>query len=249
MIRLGVNVDHVATLRNARGEKYPDPLEAALVAQEAGADNITCHLREDRRHIKDRDLRVIREALSIPLNFEMAATDEMIAMAREIMPHAVSLVPEKRAELTTEGGLKLLVCRDDLKVKIARLKEKGILVSLFIEADPHTIELSHALGADAVELHTGSFCHGVAQASHTNTQWRLIQPFIEASRQAHGLGMQVHVGHGLNYFNAQWMQVVPHCEEANIGHAIIARAIFVGLPAAVVRMKRLLNDSAISPRM
>ena len=166
-------------------------------------------------------------------------------MARKISPHAVSLVPEKREELTTEGGLDVIAGRDDLKVKIARLKEKGILVSVFIEADLQMIKVSHDIGADAVELHTGRFCREVAHASHSRTQRNLLQPFIEAANQAHELGMQVHVGHGLYYFNAHWMQVIPHCEEANIGHAIVAHSLFVGLPTAIQEMKHLLNNGAL----
>ena len=247
MIRLGVNVDHVATVRNARGERYPDPLQAALWVQQAGADNITCHLREDRRHIRDRDLRVIKEALGIPLNFEMAATEEMVRIATEIKPHSVTLVPEKRQELTTEGGLNVAAVQNDLRGKISTLRDKGILVALFIEADPKTIELAHALEADAIEMHTGHFCSAMAAAVSTRRQWELVQPFIAAAQCAHERGLQVHCGHGLNYHNAYWMQMVPHCEEANIGHAIISHALFVGFDRAVKEMKMLLNEVSHRP--
>jgi pyridoxine 5-phosphate synthase len=247
MIRLGVNVDHVATLRNARGEKYPDPLQAALIAQQSGADNITCHLREDRRHIKDRDLRAIKEVLHIPLNFEMATTDEMIKIACEVLPHSVTLVPERRQELTTEGGLNVAALKEELQQKVFTLKGHNILVSLFIEADQKMIELSHEVGADAIEIHTGRFCHNMAEARRHKEQWDLVKPFIEASLYAHSFGMQVHFGHGLNYHNAHWMQVIPHCEEANIGHAIISQALFTGLERAVRDMKDLLNNPAHRP--
>jgi pyridoxine 5-phosphate synthase len=249
MIRLGINIDHVATVRNARGEAYPNPVHAALLAELGGADNITCHLREDRRHIKDRDVELLRETINIPLNFEMAATDEMISIALKTMPHAVTLVPEKRQELTTEGGLDVIANRDSLKGKIYALKEAGILVSLFINTDTKIIEASKELGADAIEIHTGDFCHLMDKAVSTKQQWALLDPFIKASKQSHSLGMQVHYGHGLHYSNAHWLQAIPHCEEANIGHAVISRAIFVGLKDAVREMKDLLNNNKFKPQV
>ena len=246
MIRLGVNLDHVATVRNARGEAYPNPVQAALLAELGGADNITCHLREDRRHIKDRDVELLKELINIPLNFEMAVTDEMVAFAKKIKPHAVTLVPEKRQELTTEGGLDPSNYRN-LKSVISELKEQDILVSLFVEADNRVVEQTKELGADAIEIHTGNFCHDMDQARSTAQQWKLIQPFVESANKAHEVGLQVHFGHGIHYNNAHWFQVIPHCEEANIGHSIISRALFVGLEAAVREMKSLLNDSKFTP--
>ncbi len=247
MIRLGVNIDHVATLRNARGEIYPNPVQAAAFAELGGANNITCHLREDRRHIRDADVRLLRETLPIPLNFEIAATDEMVGIAAQLKPHAVTLVPEKRQELTTEGGLDLSQGTSKIKAQIQSLKDLGIFVSLFVEPSVKDMEIAHKLGAEAIEIHTGHFCRDMARARSTVEAWGHVQILQKAAQAAHEHGLQVHVGHGLNYTNAQWMQVVPHCEEANIGHAIIARAIFVGLPQAVREMKALLNDTAFLP--
>lgn len=244
MIRLGVNIDHVATVRNARGVSYPQPVQAAAMAELGGADNITCHLREDRRHIKDHDVTNLKSSINIPLNFEIAATDEMVAIACRIKPHYVTLVPEKRQELTTEGGLDLSPQKrnDNLEAKIKILRDAGILVSLFVEAENKAMDQAKALGAHAVEIHTGHFCQRMDDAKDSRTRWSLIQPFIDVSCHGHDLGLQIHYGHGLHYGNAHWLQSIPHCEEANIGHAIIARAIFVGLTQAVKEMKALLND-------
>ena len=249
MIRLGVNIDHVATVRNARGESYPSPLDAASLAQVGGADNITAHLREDRRHIRDRDIELLRETIHVPLNFEMAATDEMVAMAERLRPHAVSLVPERRQEVTTEGGLDVAGQKLRLLPYIKRLSGAGILVSLFIEPERRAIELSREIGADAVEFHTGAFCSHMAKARRRVDQLALVQPLIDAAGAAHGVGLQVHVGHGLNYANAHWLQLVPHCEEANIGHAIVGRAVMVGMVEAVREMKALINDPRYHPRL
>lgn len=246
MIRLGVNLDHVATVRNARGESYPSPVQAALSAELGGAANITCHLREDRRHIKDRDVELLREVIQIPLNFEIAATDEMIAFAGRIKPHAVTLVPEKRQELTTEGGLDSKVILS-LKDQVKRLKDDNILVALFVEADRHVVENCAEIGADAIEVHTGDFCHKMAEMHTTREQWQTVKPFIDIAKYAHSLNLQVHFGHGLHYSNAHWLQVIPFCEEANIGHAIVSRAIFVGLERAVAEMHDLLNNPKFSP--
>ncbi|SMF69867.1 pyridoxine 5'-phosphate synthase [Pseudobacteriovorax antillogorgiicola] len=248
MIRLGVNLDHVATVRNARGEAYPNPVQAALLAELGGADNITCHLREDRRHIKDRDVELLKEQINVPLNFEMAITDEMVAIAKRVKPHAVTLVPEKRQELTTEGGLDPNHYQNLQKV-ISDLKEHDMLVSLFVEADERVIEQTKQLGADAIEIHTGNFCHEMDAARSSQRQWELVKPLMESAKQAHEMGLQVHFGHGLHYSNAHWMQAIPFCEEANIGHAIISRAIYVGLESAVREMKSLLNDSRFAPRL
>lgn len=249
MIRLGVNIDHVATVRNARGEAYPNPVQAAVMAELGGADNITCHLREDRRHIKDRDVFLLRETINIPLNFEMAATDEMVGIALNVKPHAVTLVPETRQELTTEGGLDVEANQASLQTKTKQLKDAGILVSYFVGTGKKTIELSKKLGADALEFHTGDFCHRIDAATRTEEKFALVSPFIEAAKLSHEMGLQVHFGHGLHYGNAQWLQIVPHCEEANIGHSIISRAIFVGLEKAVREMKDLLNDPKYNPRL
>ena len=247
MIRLGVNLDHIATLRQARGERYPDPVQAALLAELGGADNITCHLREDRRHIQDRDVLALKDTIQVPLNFEVAATSSMLDLAIKLKPHAVTLVPEKREERTTEGGLDLARNKPTLTSAIARLKGAGILVSLFVEPDLQAVVLSHELGADAVEFHTGSFCHKMAEAISTRAQKSLVALLVDAAAAAHKLDLQAHFGHGLNYSNAHWLQVVSHAEEANIGHAIVARAVFVGLKDAVSDMKRLLNDPAHRP--
>ncbi|NRA62886.1 MAG: pyridoxine 5'-phosphate synthase [Pseudobacteriovorax sp.] len=246
MIRLGVNLDHVATIRNARGEPYPNPVQAALCAELGGASNITCHLREDRRHIRDRDVELLKEVITIPLNFEIAATPEMIDFACRLRPHAVTLVPEKREELTTEGGLDPKSYRD-LKGIVNKLKGEGMLVSLFVEPDKGVVEQCKEVGAHAIEVHTGDFCHKMDKAHTTREQWQLVKPFIDIARYAHGLDLQVHFGHGLHYNNAFWMQVIPFCEEANIGHAIISRSIFVGLETAVKEMHDLLNDPKFSP--
>ncbi len=246
-MRLGVNIDHVATVRNARGETYPNPVQAAVMAELGGADNITCHLREDRRHIRDADVRLLKDTIQIPLNFEIAATPEMVAFACDLAPHAVTLVPEKRQELTTEGGLDLSEGVKQLEQDIKRIRDRGILVSLFVEPDPMAIELSAKLGAHAIEIHTGHWCTAMQKHRTTKDAWELVRGLQKAAEAGHKYGLQVHVGHGLNYTNASWMQLLPHCEEANIGHAIIARALFVGLPAAVAEMKALLNQPEHKP--
>lgn len=246
MIRLGVNVDHVATLRQARGEPYPDPVQAAVFAELGGADNITAHLREDRRHIQDRDLRLLKDTIKIPLNFEMADTQEMIRIAKEIRPEFVTLVPEKREERTTEGGLNLKTSKT-LGKSIETLKSNDILVSLFIEPNEKTAKEASKLGADAVEFHTGRWCHKMLKAHSTAQKAALIRELQTASKASYELGLQVHFGHGLNYSNAFWLQHVVEAEEANIGHAIIARAVFTGLKEAVQEMKSLLNDAKFKP--
>lgn len=249
MIRLGINIDHVATLRQVRREIYPDPVQAAVLAELGGADNITCHLREDRRHIQDRDLFLLKDTIKIPLNFEMAVTREMIDMAKKVKPASVTLVPEKREELTTEGGLNLssAVQIKSVGSAIMELREAGILVSLFIDPIIKTVEQSKSLGAEAIELHTGQFCREIDQANSTSKKWNLVRELSKVAVLSHDLGLQTHFGHGLNYSNAQWLQLIDVAEEANIGHAIIGRAIFVGLKDAVFEMKRLLNDKAFKP--
>lgn len=247
MIRLGVNIDHVATLRNARGESYPSPVQAATFAELGGADNITCHLREDRRHIRDEDVELLRRTIQVPLNFEIAATEEMVRIASQTKPHAVTLVPEKRQELTTEGGLNLDQTSKKLGEQIKALRDLDIVVSLFVEPEVKDMIAAKKLGAQAIEIHTGHYCKKMQEARTTADQIALLKPLQEAARVAHDQGLQVHVGHGLNYVNTHWMQLVPHLEEANIGHAIVARAVFVGLTQAVREMKALLNDPQFRP--
>lgn len=247
MIRLGVNIDHVATVRQARGELYPDPVQAAVLCELGGADNITCHLREDRRHIQDHDVLRLKDSIKIPLNFEIAATAAMIEFAQKVAPHAVTLVPEKREERTTEGGLDVKSAINHLKPKIEMLRDSGILVSLFIEPDADAIKLSADLGAHAVEFHTGSWCHRMNATRLSRDQFALAAELDRAATVAKLHGLQAHFGHGLNYANAMWLQHVQDAEEANIGHAIISRAIFTGLTEAVRTMKGLLNDSQLKP--
>lgn len=247
MIRLGVNVDHVATVRQARGESYPSPVQAALLCEIGGADNITCHLREDRRHINDSDAQLLKATINIPLNFEMACTSEMLAFARRLKPHAVTLVPEKREERTTEGGLNIAANFDLIKSQVEALQGDGILVSLFIEPDVKAIELTKKTGAKAVEFHTGSFCKQIDHAVTTVEKLQAVNVLKAASKSAQEHGLQCHFGHGLHYGNANWLQLVEHAEEANIGHAIVARAIFCGLEKAVADMKSLLNDPKFRP--
>lgn len=234
-IHLGVNIDHVATLRQARGTSYPDPLYAALIAEQSGADSITLHLREDRRHIQDRDVRVFREALQTRMNLEMAATEEMIGLAVELRPQDCCLVPEKRAELTTEGGLDVLANASLLKDACARLANAGVRVSIFIDPEPGQLDAAAKLGAPAVELHTGSYAD--AQGA---TQARELSRLQSAARHAAGLGLTVNAGHGLHYHNVQAIAAIPEIAELNIGHAIVARAVFDGMGPAVREIKRLM---------
>ena len=247
MIRLGVNIDHVATVRQARGEPYPDPVQAAVFAELGGADNITAHLREDRRHVNDRDIRLLKDTIKVPLNFEMAATDAMVAFALTVKPHAVTLVPEKREERTTEGGLDVAVTYKTLEFATKRLADAGILVSLFIEPDRKMVDLCRDVGAAAVEFHTGSFCRLIDAAPSTVAKLKTLEPLQSAAAHAREMGIQAHFGHGLHYGNANWLQLVQHAEEANIGHAIVARALFVGMRDAVREMKALLNDPSLRP--
>ena len=243
MIRLGVNVDHIATVRQARLTNYPSPTQASVLAELGGADNITCHLREDRRHIQDHDVRLLKEVIQIPLNFEIATTKEMIAIACQHRPQYVTLVPEKRKELTTESGLNVLtVDKSYMRSAIMQLHEYGCIVSLFVDPNQKALELSKELGVQAVEIHTGDFADQFSRARTTKEQFQLLQPLQTVTNYAYSLGLQVHIGHGINYQNARWIQQLPHVEEANIGHAIMARAIFVGLQAAVQEMKELLNN-------
>lgn len=230
MIRLGLNVDHVATLRNARGEAYPDPIAAARVALDHGADGITAHLREDRRHIRDDDIKRLRE-LPSPLNFEMAATDEMVEIACRVKPHACCVVPERRQEVTTEGGLAVVEKEDDLRSKVERLLEAGIRVSLFIDPERSAIDAAKRLNVPVVELHTGAYATGGAD------ELRRLQKAADYVTQC---GIELHAGHGLTYDNVAPIAALPGLAELNIGHFLISEAVFLGLGPAVHQMKEIL---------
>jgi len=231
-LRLGVNIDHVATVRNARGAGYPDPVRAALVAAEAGADGITAHLREDRRHITDADIARLSAELTVPLNLEMAATDEMLGIALRHRPHAACIVPEKREEVTTEGGLDALGQAASLGPKIAALKAAGIRVSLFLAPDPAQLDAAARLGAEVVELHTGAYAHG-----HPGELERLQAGAAQLVR----LGVECHAGHGLTYANVLPIAAMPEVVELNIGHFLMGQALMDGLPGVVKRMRALIQ--------
>lgn len=239
-LRLGVNIDHVATVRNARGSAYPDPVRAAKLAEEAGADGITAHLREDRRHISDKDIERLVDALRVPLNFEMAATDEMQAIALRHKPHAVCIVPEKREERTTEGGLEVAREENRLAHFIAPLREAGSRVSIFIAADQRQIDAAHRIGAQVIELHTGSYCDFHAEGRFEERDAEL-ERMREMSAYAHSLGLEVHAGHGITYDTVQPIAAFPEVMELNIGHFIIGEAIFRGLHPAIAEMRRLMD--------
>jgi len=236
-MRLGINVDHVATVRQARRIEIPDPVEAALLAEKGGADGITVHLREDRRHIQERDVEGMREKLATKLNLEMAVTPGMLEFAERIRPDDVCLVPERREELTTEGGLNVIAHRDKVKETVDRLQAAGIHVNLFIDPDKQQIEVSREIGAHGVEIHTGQYCDAPGDRK------RELQEVKRAASLAHGLGLEVHGGHGLNYDNVLPIVAIPEIVELNIGHSIIARAILVGMERAVMEMKNLLGAS------
>lgn len=239
-LRLGVNIDHVATLRNARGGALPDPVRAALEAQAAGADGITAHLREDRRHIRDADIDALMEALEIPLNFEMAATEEMQAIALRHKPHAVCLVPEKREERTTEGGLNVAQDENKLAHFIAPLRDAGSRVSIFIAADKKQIDSAHRIGAEVIELHTGAYCDAFVEGD-LETRDRELAAMTEMAAYAHDLGLEVHAGHGLTYEDVTPVAALPQVQEVNIGHFIIGEAVFRGLGPAIKEMRRILD--------
>lgn len=232
-LRLGINIDHVATLRNARGGIAPDPVRAALLVGEYGADLITAHLREDRRHIRDDDMQRLKTECALPLNMEMAVTDEMIAFALRVRPGAVCLVPERRQELTTEGGLDVRGSDAGLKDGVARLQDAGILVSLFIDPDPAQIEAAVATGAKAIELHTGSYAHATGAAKQGE-----LKRLQEGAAAAAAAGLQVHAGHGLTFENVEAVAAIPAIEELNIGHFLVGEALFMGLGPAVAEMKK-----------
>ena len=243
-LRLGVNIDHVATVRNARGSAYPDPVRAALIAQEAGADGITAHLREDRRHIVDQDITSIINAIDIPLNFEMAATDEMkkIALAHE--PHAVCIVPEKREERTTEGGLDVVKDENKLAHFITPLREKGCRISIFIAADDKQIKAARRIGAQVVELHTGAYCdlHYDKRFEERDAELSRLK---DMASLAHSLGLEVHAGHGLTYETVVPIAELPEVVELNIGHFLIGESIFTGLKEAVFKMRELMDKARL----
>lgn len=240
-LRLGVNIDHVATVRNARGGALPDPVRAAMLAVKAGADGITAHLREDRRHIRDADMERLAAELPVPLNFEMAATEEMLALAARLKPHAACLVPEKREERTTEGGLDVVGQEASLAPAIARLKAAGSRVSLFIEADEAPIRMAAKLGGPVVELHTGTWCHAVIDGERDRAQAE-FRRLAEGAALAASLGLEVHAGHGLDYDTARQLAAVPEFVEFNIGHFLIGEAIFIGLEQAIHRMRAAMDE-------
>lgn len=241
-LRLGVNIDHVATVRNARGGAYPDPVRAAKIAEEAGADGITAHLREDRRHITDTDIETLMEALELPLNFEMAATDEMQAIALRHRPHAVCIVPEKREERTTEGGLEVAREENRLAHFIAPLRDAGCRVSIFIAADKRQIEAAHRIGAEVVELHTGAYCDFHSEGKFDERDQELAR-LTEMATFAHDLGLEVHAGHGLTYETVGPIAALPEPVELNIGHFLVGEAIFLGLEASIKEMRRLMDEA------
>jgi pyridoxine 5-phosphate synthase len=241
-LRLGVNIDHVATVRNARGSAYPDPVRAAMIAQEAGADGITAHLREDRRHIVDEDIASIIKAIDIPLNFEMAATDEMQKIALGHEPHAVCIVPEKREERTTEGGLDVVKDESKLANFIEPLREKGCRVFIFIAADDTQIRAASKIGAHVVELHTGAYCDLHYEKSYQERDAELSR-LKDMASFAHSLGLEVHAGHGLTYDTVTPIAELPEIVELNIGHFLIGESIFTGLKDAILRMRDLMDKA------
>lgn len=240
-IKLGVNIDHVATLRQARGTRYPDPIELAFAAERGGADSITVHLREDRRHIQERDVSLLREVLSIPLNLEMAVTEDMLTIAETLQPAYCCLVPERREELTTEGGLDVVAQKQRVETACRRLTGAGIRTSLFIDPEPEQIEAAVACKAPMVEIHTGHFADAHADIE-TARELQRIQTAVE---QAARTGLQVNAGHGLNYQNVQPIACMTEIAELNIGHSIIAEALITGMEAAVARMRRLMDAARL----
>jgi pyridoxine 5-phosphate synthase len=238
-VLLGVNIDHVATLRQARGTRYPDPVQAAIEAEQAGADSITLHLREDRRHIQERDVLMLKDILQTRMNLEMAVTDDMLAFAERVCPEDCCLVPERRKELTTEGGLDVAGQLTRIRAACERLKAAGVRVSLFIDADPQQIAAAAETGAPCIEIHTGHF----ADAADSREAAAELERIREAVRQGVAAGLTVNAGHGLHYHNVREIAEIPDVRELNIGHAIIARAVFSGLAHAVADMKRLMREA------
>ncbi len=237
-LRLGVNIDHVATVREARGSAYPDPVRAAKLAEAAGADGITAHLREDRRHISDADIERLSRELHIPLNLEMAATDEMLAIALNAKPHAACIVPEKREERTTEGGIDSVGQHNRLAPLVRQLGAARIRVSMFIEPDKQQLDASRSLGAPVVELHTGAYCDATGAE-----QERLLEKLREAAAYGDSLGLEIHAGHGLTFANVKPVAAIPEIRELNIGHFLVGEAIFVGLENSIRRMRALMDEA------
>ena len=236
-LRLGVNIDHVATVRNARGGAHPDPARAAVAAEAAGADGITAHLREDRRHIRDADMYAIRQAVTVPLNFEMAATDEMVGIALDVKPNAACIVPERREEVTTEGGLAVAGRESELEPYFTRIRDAGIRLSLFIEASEAEIRAAAALGADIIELHTGRYCHDESGRAAELARIR------KAAELADSLGVECHGGHGLDFDTVGAIAAIPQMHELNIGHFLMGEAMFSGMDKAIAEMRRLMNEA------
>jgi pyridoxine 5-phosphate synthase len=242
-LRLGVNIDHVATIRNARGGAVPDPVRAAKLAAEAGADGITAHLREDRRHISDADIERLAREIDLPLNFEMAATDEMLAIALKYLPHAACIVPEKREERTTEGGIDAAGQHNRLAPLVRRLGDANVRVSLFIEADKRQLDAAKSLGAPVVELHTGAY----ADASGAGRE-KYLNAIREGAAYGASLGLEIHAGHGLTYDNVKPIAAIPEIRELNIGHFLVGEAIFIGLEASIRRMRELMDEAVAEGR-
>ena len=236
-LRLGVNIDHVATVRNARGGEHPDPVRAAVAAEAAGADGITAHLREDRRHIRDADMYAIRQAVTVPLNFEMAATDEMVGIALDVKPNAACIVPERREEVTTEGGLAVAGRESELEPYFTRIRDAGIRLSLFIEASEAEIRAAAAVGADIIELHTGRYCHDESGRAAELARIR------KAAELADSLGVECHGGHGLDFDTVGAIAAIPQMHELNIGHFLMGEAMFSGMDKAIAEMRRLMNEA------
>lgn len=241
LILLGVNIDHIATLRQARGTLYPEPLQAALIAEQAGADGITAHLREDRRHMQDRDMYLLKDMIHTRLNFEMAVTDEMIKIARQVKPFACCLVPEKRQELTTEGGLDVASNIDKMQRACTQLADSGIEVSLFIDPEEKQVDAAVSAGAPVIELHTGAYAEAATQIQRQHELERIQQ----AAKYAHSAGLQINAGHGLTLYNVEDICKIPQMVELNIGHSIIAQAVFSGLEMAVKDMKRTIRNARL----
>ena len=236
-LRLGVNIDHVATVRNARGGAHPDPVRAAVAAEAAGADGITAHLREDRRHIRDADMYAIRQAVTVPLNFEMAATDDMVGIALDVKPNAACIVPERREEVTTEGGLAVAGRESELEPYFKRIRDAGIRLSLFIEASEAEIHAAAAVGADIIELHTGRYCHDESGRAAELARIR------KAAELADSLGVECHGGHGLDFDTVGAIAAIPQMHELNIGHFLMGEAMFSGIDKAIAEMRRLMNEA------
>ena len=239
-LRLGVNIDHVATVRNARGGAHPDPVRAAVAAEAAGADGITAHLREDRRHIRDADMYAIRQAVTVPLNFEMAATDEMVGIALDVKPNAACIVPERREEVTTEGGLAVAGRESELEPYFTRIRDAGIRLSLFIEASEAEIRAAAAVGADIIELHTGRYCHDESGRAAELARIR------KAAELADSLGVECHGGHGLDFDTVGAIAAIPQMHELNIGHFLMGEAMFSGMDKAIAEIRRLMNEARSS---